>query len=342
MTVFSTLASLVALVLISNSEEVSAAVAAVQESKDASPFQRALTGSLRGMHMIHSVIDPSSVLASPDIRQTKMKVLFVGLGRTGTTSLVAAMEILGYRCVHDDTDSAVMDLYADYYKGKLTMDQVYDGMGERGFNCSFMYQDYEWAANQDDVNVVFSTREPEKWVDSWLSITDVYNLYKTPPYSWIPLIRDVGPLIDTQYKDIPTGGNPQGWQDRDVLLKGYQIHQENVIRAVPKERLLMFSVDQGWAPLCRFLGVPLPEALPFPHLNDRPAIAATIQMFRVISWIWPLALIFPVAVIWTIFGMVWNRSSHRVKASDALSPYRMKHRFLNRPILKRGRNSFAG
>lgn len=35
---------------------------------------------------------------------------------------------------------------------------------------------------------------------------------------------------------------------------------------VPKERLLEWSVEDGWEPLCRFLGKPIPEE-PFPHVN---------------------------------------------------------------------------
>lgn len=35
---------------------------------------------------------------------------------------------------------------------------------------------------------------------------------------------------------------------------------------VPKERLLEWSVEDGWEPLCSFLGKPVPEE-PFPHVN---------------------------------------------------------------------------
>ncbi len=34
--------------------------------------------------------------------------------------------------------------------------------------------------------------------------------------------------------------------------------------------------NQGWGPLCAFLGVPVPDA-PFPNLNDRAAIKKTIR-----------------------------------------------------------------
>ena len=44
---------------------------------------------------------------------------------------------------------------------------------------------------------------------------------------------------------------------------------------MPADRLLVFSVDQGWAPLCEFLGVPVLED-EFPNVNDREGIKKTI------------------------------------------------------------------
>lgn len=35
---------------------------------------------------------------------------------------------------------------------------------------------------------------------------------------------------------------------------------------VPKERLLEWTVEDGWEPLCEFLGKPVPDE-PFPHEN---------------------------------------------------------------------------
>ena len=42
------------------------------------------------------------------------------------------------------------------------------------------------------------------------------------------------------------------------------------LRVIGSDRLLVFDVKEGWAPLCRFLGAPVP-AEPFPHLNDAAA-----------------------------------------------------------------------
>jgi hypothetical protein len=40
-----------------------------------------------------------------------------------------------------------------------------------------------------------------------------------------------------------------------------------VIDAVPASRLLVYRPGDGWEPLCRFLGAPVP-AEDFPQLND--------------------------------------------------------------------------
>ena len=41
---------------------------------------------------------------------------------------------------------------------------------------------------------------------------------------------------------------------------------KSVIEFVPKERLLVYQVKDGWEPLCNFLNVPIPD-VPFPYKN---------------------------------------------------------------------------
>jgi hypothetical protein len=56
--------------------------------------------------------------------------------------------------------------------------------------------------------------------------------------------------------------------DRAKAIAQYQQHIEDVKAALPPERLLIYSVDQGWKPLCDFLGVAIPNGK-FPNINDR-------------------------------------------------------------------------
>jgi hypothetical protein len=56
--------------------------------------------------------------------------------------------------------------------------------------------------------------------------------------------------------------------DKAKAIARYNSRIDEVRAEVPPDRLLIFSVDQGWAPLCDFLGAPQP-AVDFPRVNDR-------------------------------------------------------------------------
>ena len=57
-------------------------------------------------------------------------------------------------------------------------------------------------------------------------------------------------------------------QDKAKAVARYNAYLAEVKAAVPADKLLVFSPDQGWGPLCKFLGVAEPLE-PFPNLNDR-------------------------------------------------------------------------
>jgi hypothetical protein len=55
---------------------------------------------------------------------------------------------------------------------------------------------------------------------------------------------------------------------RSELIRAYEAHIERVRETVDPSRLLMWSLTEGWAPLCDFLDLPEPSE-PIPHVNDR-------------------------------------------------------------------------
>ncbi len=63
--------------------------------------------------------------------------------------------------------------------------------------------------------------------------------------------------------------------NKAVAIARYHEHVEEIKKAVPPERLLIFKVDQGWEPLCKFLDVEVPKS-EFPNVNDRAEIKKTI------------------------------------------------------------------
>lgn len=57
-------------------------------------------------------------------------------------------------------------------------------------------------------------------------------------------------------------------------------HYALVKRITPVERLLVFSLSDGWGPLCAFLGKGVPN-VPFPRVNDTDAMT---EKMKLVAW----------------------------------------------------------
>jgi hypothetical protein len=58
----------------------------------------------------------------------------------------------------------------------------------------------------------------------------------------------------------------------------YWAHNEMIKRITPKDRLLLFQLDEGWDPLCKFLDKPVPD-IPFPRVNETAAVQEKINLY---------------------------------------------------------------
>ena len=70
---------------------------------------------------------------------------------------------------------------------------------------------------------------------------------------------------------------------KEDAINFYKKWENEVKSHVPEDRLLLFSVKEGWGPLCQFLGLPVPES-PFPNVNDSASIQKKLQLFKAASW----------------------------------------------------------
>ena len=59
---------------------------------------------------------------------------------------------------------------------------------------------------------------------------------------------------------------PNFFDDADIAIAGYEAHNAAVRAEADPSRLLEWQPGDGWEPLCRALGVDIPDE-PFPHLN---------------------------------------------------------------------------
>ena len=247
-------------------------------------------------------------------QHNRLKVIGAGYGRTGTMSTFTALNQLGLPCYH----------MAEVLQNPANKDHM-----------AFWNQVAEEAAGmQHDWNTVFANYTAA--VDNpaccvWRELHAAYpdakvllTLHPKGPDGWYASTMDTIYFTETQWQfklltvfvpRLRMFGNMSRkllWQrnlkgtmeNKAAAIQRYKDHIEEVKAAIPAAQLLIFSVDQGWGPLCNFLGVPVPNT-PFPNVNDRTqikgAIAAMTKGAYVIIGVGALLL----AAL--VCGLVWMR-----------------------------------
>jgi hypothetical protein len=220
-----------------------------------------------------------------------MKLIGAGFGRTGTASLQAALETVGLRpCYHMREVFARPD------------DALFWERAALGQDVDFRSLFKDWQATVDwpactfyrelmelypEAKVLLSVRDPEKWYESCqntiypATALDPSELDRVPYAAGTVNAADV-PLITQRMINrlIWQRTFQNRFEDRAYAIDVFNRHNEEVRRAVPPERLLVFEARQGWEPLCRFLGAPIPEGTPYPYLNDTASFLERSQVTR--------------------------------------------------------------
>ena len=235
-----------------------------------------------------------------------MKVIGAGFGRTGTTSLKAALEKLGFDPCYHMTEVFANPEHANFWTAAWCGEPVdWDGVlgdYEAAVDwpaCTF-YE--ELMQRHPDAKVLLSVRDPDRWYESTRST--IYELSmlieKSPIRRWIfgliSLLMFGGftGRRSSLANDIIWEGTFDGrFEDKAYAIGVFERHNEEVKRRVPPERLLVYEVKQGWGPLCEFLGVPAPEQ-PFPRLNDTAQMRRGIKAIRILSFAAPAAVAFAI------------------------------------------------
>jgi len=194
-----------------------------------------------------------------------LKVIGAGYGRTGTSSLKSALEMLGFGPTHHMFEIIIHPEQARFwdalaYGKSVNWDEVFEGYNSSVDWPSCKYYK-ELADHWPDAKVILSLRNPKSWYKS-VSETIMPSM-KGPMI--LPNGKRVGPPGD--FAKILIGDQTFG-QDlsEEHMIEVYERHNEEVKRTIPKDRLLVFQATDGWEPLCRFLGVPVPSE-PYPKLN---------------------------------------------------------------------------
>ena len=203
-----------------------------------------------------------------------MKVIGVGVGRTGTLSLKAALERLGLGpCFHgrhvlDHPDR--LPLWEAAAAGR-TVDWKAVLAGYRSTvdwpGAAFWR---ELAAAFPDARLILTVRDADGWYASVQRT--IYRMFGDGPTDErIAEARRVVPGLDIftafHRRMIWDGFFAGRFADREYAIRAYEEHNASVRREIPPDRLLVVEPGVGWEPLCAFLGLP-PPTEPYPHLND--------------------------------------------------------------------------
>ncbi|PPK71225.1 sulfotransferase [Actinokineospora auranticolor] len=205
-----------------------------------------------------------------------MKVIGAGLGRTGTASVKAALERLGFGPCYHMFEVLERPDHARRWLGGFEGEPVdfaalFDGFGSTMDwpGCSFWAQ---LADRYPDAKVVLTVRDPEGWYESMArTLLPVWRM-TGPGAGRVPGYESYGQLVAA----IAAHSFDGRIDERAHLVAEFEAHNAAVRAGVPADRLLTYQVGQGWEPLCEFLEVPVP-AEPFPHLNDTASFQAMVE-----------------------------------------------------------------
>ena len=194
-----------------------------------------------------------------------LKVIGAGFGCTGTLSLKAALEMLGFAPCYHMLEVRVHPGHARLWDAALrgeSLDwEALMGGYKAAVDWPACYFWRELLAMNPGAKVILTEREPELWYKS-ISSTIFEIVNRDDGAVTDPDVLARSAMVRHLINDKQFGGD----LSKAHVLDVYRKNGEAVRREVPADQLLVFDPAQGWGPLCAFLGVAVPEAA-YPMTN---------------------------------------------------------------------------
>ncbi|KAK2609946.1 hypothetical protein N8I77_003414 [Diaporthe amygdali] len=257
------------------------------------------------------------------------KVLCVGMLRTGTSSLAAALSEIGFKHVFHGLDSRTKPSHWVFFeRAAIAAWPEVNAKGQSPPPKPFIRKDWDelfgvydavtdlscfWALQladaYPDAKVILSERDFDKWFPSFDS--EVLQPLFGP---WVDFfLKGVGIIIGNRagfamQKTISGffGGARTLEELRNRAPDVYRQHSERVKAHVAPERLLVYRVGRdGWDPLCEFLGKEIPQGKEFPRVNDRDSHRQGDKEIRKAVWIEAVRSVAPYAIAMAAVWVGW-------------------------------------
>ena len=211
-----------------------------------------------------------------------MRVIGAGLPRTATLSQKVALEILGvgpcYHMVDVLGDLERVPAWLDALEGNADWDEIFEGYDSTvDWPGGYFYR--ELLERYPDAKVVLSVRSPGAWARS-MQETICAILYGDS------LMHDLSSArcrIDPDWAAYITFTKAM-WRRSGIVADENAVDEASLAAAMERynadvrestDNLLVWTVADGWEPLCEFLELPVPE-VPFPRVNDAETFSGRI------------------------------------------------------------------
>jgi len=215
------------------------------------------------------------------VTTTPRFVVDVGAPRTGTQSMYTAFQILKLNPLHSGYHRSSRKPVEDYLfhngskEAALATLDGYDGAMDEPYQ--FMYREV-MEAIPDAKFVLTLQKTPQDWYRSYNRfMSDLRCLSATVHGLQSAALQEVagpGPIYEAglgdslaKYWGCYFDAQNQTAEMVSHCMSMYNAHNEAVQREIPAEKLLVFDMADGWAPLCEFLDLPVPDE-PFPHVDE--------------------------------------------------------------------------
>jgi len=198
-----------------------------------------------------------------------LRVVGSGMGRTGTMSLKLALaRLLGGPCYHMVEVFARPADFAIWTAAGRGQPVDWRALFE-GFVAAVDWPVAafwpEIAATFPEALILHSTRDPESW---WKSASEtIFGGGSGDPPG--------GPAMKEMLEAVLGSRFTPHIHDKAAAVAAFERNNAQVLATAPKERLVVWSARDGWGPLCKALGVPVPDE-PFPRANTTEEFQARI------------------------------------------------------------------
>ena len=229
-----------------------------------------------------------------------MKIICAGWGRTGTRSLKRSLEILtGKPSYHmqnillNKKDAKLWHNSIFKHKEKFDWEKIYSGYGAcLDFPSCNYYKELMDAYPK--AKVILTIRDDESWIKSWNVLNN--QILKSFTFKFLAKIPNTSFYLQKQiHNEMILGprGAFQGAKSDEERKNKFNEWNQSVIDYVPKDRLLVYQVKEGWEPICKLLNVPIPK-IPFPYLNKTKNMG---HMSRFINFMFFIIILITIGII---------------------------------------------